>query len=196
MLQNALSSFLSKLNRTYNIPISELEDRWNEADRSYQMVWNASYRLHYKERKLTFRETKRDTDNGCQAILKTGKNKGEKCGKRTTTETENMFCGMHGKKFTHEFLISKNAYGNFEHKKTGFLFDKKRKVIGKQGYFGVDSGKILELSDEDFETCEKYGFKTDKINVRFESDDDNISVAMSNGESEVSDYSNISFEDE
>ena len=184
-LQNSLSSFLTLLSKTYTIPLEELEKKWDDANEKYQKVWDASYRLHCKERKLIFREIKRDTVNGCQAILKSGKNKNEKCGRRAVKEYEDLLCKMHGKKLNQPFLIYKNDYGNFEHKKTQFVFSEEREVIGKQGYIGNESGKILELSEEDYKLCRKYKFKVKSYDIEFESDNDCESVVS--GE--------ISFED-
>lgn len=51
--------------------------------------------------------------------------------------------------------IRKNAFGNYEHSGTSFLFDDKtRKVIGKQN----DDGTIANLTRDDMDTCNKYKF--------------------------------------
>lgn len=48
--------------------------------------------------------------------------------------------------------IRKNQYGNLVHPETQFVFDRIHEVvIGKQG----DNGKILDLTDEDIQTCKR-----------------------------------------
>lgn len=52
--------------------------------------------------------------------------------------------------------ISKNKYGNFEHRETSFIFDNKtKKVIGKQN----ENGTVSELSKDDINLCNKFKFQ-------------------------------------
>jgi hypothetical protein len=52
-------------------------------------------------------------------------------------------------------VISRNSFGNFEHKDTSFVFNNKtQKVIGKQN----SNGTISELTAEDINICHKYKF--------------------------------------
>lgn len=75
--------------------------------------------------------------------------------------------------------ISKNEYGNFEHRETSLLLDEKtKKVIGKQNA----DGTIASLTKEDIDTCNRYKFQyeiptnlnesRDKITVVAGKDDD------------------------
>lgn len=53
------------------------------------------------------------------------------------------------------FALRKNAFGNYEHKETGFVFDPATKeVFGKQS-----DEKVLSLSLSDVDTCKQMGFK-------------------------------------
>ena len=52
--------------------------------------------------------------------------------------------------------ISRNKFGNFEHKESKLLIDKDTECIyGKQ----CDDGSVVELTPDDIETCKKYNFK-------------------------------------
>ncbi len=63
------------------------------------------------------------------------------------------------------FALRKNAFGNYEHKDTGFVFDPATKeVFGKQL---IDRVKPLSMSD--IEVCKQFGFKF-QIPERFEED--------------------------
>jgi hypothetical protein len=50
--------------------------------------------------------------------------------------------------------IKKNTFGNLEHQETSFVFDKDKKVFGKQN----ENGNIDQLSKEDINICNKYKF--------------------------------------
>ena len=50
--------------------------------------------------------------------------------------------------------IRRNQFGNSEHPDTTFVFDKKKKVYGKQN----KDGTIDELTDDDIDICNKYKF--------------------------------------
>lgn len=63
------------------------------------------------------------------------------------------------------FALRKNAFGNYEHKDTGFVFDPATKeVYGKQL---IDRVKPLSMSD--IEVCKQFGFKF-QIPEKFEDD--------------------------
>jgi hypothetical protein len=52
--------------------------------------------------------------------------------------------------------LSKNSFGNNEHKPTGLVFNKEtKKVFGKQN----PDGSVTPLTDDDIETCNKYKFQ-------------------------------------
>lgn len=50
--------------------------------------------------------------------------------------------------------IKRNKFDNFEHEETKFVFDKDKKVYGKQN----SDGTISSLSKEDIDLCNKYKF--------------------------------------
>lgn len=53
------------------------------------------------------------------------------------------------------FEISRNDFGNYEHRETTFVFDpSSKRVIGKQG----TDGSILPLSTSDIHVCQEYKF--------------------------------------
>jgi hypothetical protein len=49
--------------------------------------------------------------------------------------------------------ISSNMYGNYEHKPTGLVFNKEKKVYGRQV-----GDKVLELNSADLANCTRHGF--------------------------------------
>lgn len=49
--------------------------------------------------------------------------------------------------------ISKNDYGNYEHKETGLLFNKEKKVYGRQV-----GDQVMKLSASDIKNCELHNF--------------------------------------
>ncbi len=52
--------------------------------------------------------------------------------------------------------IARNRFGNYEHAESKLVFDRDDQcVIGKQDY---GSGNIIDLTDEDIETCKQYQF--------------------------------------
>ena len=58
-------------------------------------------------------------------------------------------------------VLDKNAYGNYEHKETGFVFDKEsKKVIGKQ-----IGNSLVNLNMTDLNTCKEYNFNVDDTRV-------------------------------
>ena len=63
------------------------------------------------------------------------------------------------------FALRKNAYGHYEHKETGFVFDPQTKeVCGKQVH-----DKLKPLTVSDIELCKQFGFKF-KMPEKFEDD--------------------------
>jgi hypothetical protein len=51
--------------------------------------------------------------------------------------------------------IRRNNWGNLEHKETSFVFDKKKKVIGRQNQ---EDGTVEDLNKDDINICNKYKF--------------------------------------
>lgn len=55
-------------------------------------------------------------------------------------------------------VVRRNGFGNFEHKKTGFVFNNKSlRVIGKQ----LEDGTVTDITKEDIELCNMWKFKFD-----------------------------------
>ncbi len=156
MLDSCISGFIEYISEEYNIPIDDVKDKWKSAETDFQKVWDSSYLLYLDPEKKKRKEIVRDQVKGCQAILKSGKNMGEKCGFRSTPKSNYTLCGKHKIK-NPDSIIRKNEYGNFEHKGTRMVFEDGI-VIGKQGYIGSDSGKILPLTKEDKKICRKKKF--------------------------------------
>jgi len=56
--------------------------------------------------------------------------------------------------------ICRNQYGNYEHSKTGLIFDKfDKKVIGKQSTDGNGESIIDPLTPDDINLCNMYKFE-------------------------------------
>lgn len=59
------------------------------------------------------------------------------------------------KENTEAIKICRNKWNNYEHQETGLVFDQQsQRAIGKQS----DTGDVLELTEDDIETCKKYHF--------------------------------------
>lgn len=83
--------------------------------------------------------------------------------------------------------IRKNQYGNLVHPETQFVFDRIHEVvIGKQG----DNGKILDLTDEDIQTCKRM-----KMQYKLPSNLDK-NINMKNVKVEGLDEEDVEIEDE
>ncbi len=76
-----------------------------------------------------------------------------------------------------ETVISKNKFGNYEHKLTNLVFvsGKEKVVYGKQD----SDGEVKLLTKEDIQTCNKYLFKYDKTKIN---KDDNETKEDDNNE--------------
>jgi SAP domain-containing new25 len=58
-------------------------------------------------------------------------------------------------------VLVKNSFGRFEHRDTGFIFDREsKKVIGKQ-----DEDEMVNLSMSDLAVCKEYNFQVDETKV-------------------------------
>jgi len=201
LLQRCLSSFLCNIAKEYSIPPNDVEKCWNDASIQYKKVWDNSFRLHYNpdKKKLVFKEKPRDNVQGCQALLKSGVNKGEKCGLKLKVlkDKTNKYCGRHTRKeMTLPFLIYQNKFGNFEHGISKLIFNNDKLVHGRQ----LEDGKIADLTIEDVKLCYKYKFKHIKV-VGVSSNYSTPSSCISNDSVEIDiqtssedDYENSDFE--
>jgi hypothetical protein len=84
---------------------------------------------------------------------------------KTKTDAEKIQKMVKAELPERRFALRKNAYGEYEHKDTGFVFDPLTKEVkGKQV-----GDHIKDLSLSDVELCKHYGFKF-RIPDRFEDD--------------------------
>jgi SAP domain len=58
------------------------------------------------------------------------------------------------KKSSDKIIITRNKFGLHEHLETGLVFNENREVVGRQD----PSGDILQLEEDDFDTCHRFNF--------------------------------------
>lgn len=71
--------------------------------------------------------------------------------------------------------IRRNAFGNYEHEETGFLFNDTKKVHGVQ----LKDGSIRLLNKDDFDLCNKFKFMyiiPDNLNENIQDDDEDVEI--------------------
>jgi hypothetical protein len=110
------------------------------------------------------------SSNVCNAIIKTGKRKGEECGKPVKDGCEK--CKTHSKKNEEDIvpsyiskakeeedilLIKKNNFNNFVYGNTGLIFKSslEKYIVAKEG----TNGQWLSLDEYDIELCKQYNLK-------------------------------------
>lgn len=94
--------------------------------------------------------------------------------------------------------VIRNSHGNYEHEETKLVLDSKtQKVYGKQ----LDNGKVIPLTKEDIETCNKYKFQyvipenLDKKNVT-NGDDDDVEIELEIEEDEEEEEEELDVEED
>jgi hypothetical protein len=105
----------------------------------------------------------------CTAILKSGENKNNPCGKSVSNKSESgQYCAMHVRLEKKDKVLAEtdtinsqlvfriNKYGNFEFGQTGLVLksQKDRKIIGKQV-----KDSVVDLNDDDIALCKQRKFK-------------------------------------
>ena len=116
---------------------------------------------------------KKEEKVGCQFVLSKGERSGQCCNKKIC---ENNLCKLHLKKENNEvvpkFIIVKSKYNNFIDKKTMFVFNSNKQIIGKED----QKGKIVEVNSTDLKKLEKLRMKLSKdclLDLENFSDNDN-----------------------
>jgi hypothetical protein len=122
----------------------------------------------------------------CPSIIKSGKRKGEECGKYI--KDDNEFCKVHTKKekIVEEksntisiddediLIIRKNKYNNFVYGNTGLIFKNslEKYIVAKEG---ID-GEWIPLDDIDIELCKEYNLKWKIVQNKFKGEKTNIDI--------------------
>ena len=159
-----IQTYFTNINKKYNIPKNELILLWEQLK-----VINPEIQENNKPEI-------QENNNKCIYIISRGKNVGNYCNNKVTKGFK--YCSKHKihenkkqkvkvnnrvPKFdtaSSKIKLTKNRrFKKFWHEETSFIFDiidnnkTNQIVIGK-----VFDGKIIDLTEEDFETCKKYNF--------------------------------------
>lgn len=168
-LTEHVQSFFSRLAKDFTVEVTKLADVWNRAPAPKVP---AGQQVTVK--------TKADPNGPkCVYVYQKGKNPGKTCGSACTAGSSS-YCKKHLKydssapsaappgptgdgtesktavKFkptATQMTISKNDFGNYEHRATNLVFNSDKKVYGKQ----VEE-KVVGLNASDVENCKRYGF--------------------------------------
>ena len=166
VVSQAVSDFTKALSEKYNIPISDLQDVWNNR------VGNELKTLQ-KKSKAKKTETESETKNCvCSYVFTKGDNQGKSCTSKAVSG--NNMCKKHSeqnskpkkettkkteeedppvlKSKSKKLVIKRNKDGLFEHTPTGLVIDEKTKEV----YGKYVNGVVQELTMEDLEMCKKY----------------------------------------
>jgi hypothetical protein len=156
-INSTINNYISIISKKYNIKENELYELWSGGNsQNIQQTTSQNQELEKlskteliemcKSKKLKVSGSKNDLIS--RIVLNETQNK-EPIKQETQTVIKKLVEKIP------KLEIKKNAFGNFEHKDTTFVFDSKtQKVYGKQN----ENGTIEELSSDDIETCNKYKF--------------------------------------
>ena len=177
-LTSLVSAITSKFSSDLTIFNANVAARFNLTGDQVKSVWTTVATAPPPPTKAPSR---RADPNGpkCVYIFQKGKNPGTSCGKPCAEESS--FCKTHNKdggakggkssliqaakdmltdsvkptapKAAQQLHLAPNAYGNYEHKPTSLVFNKDKKVFGKQV-----GDKVMSLSQADITMCIRYGF--------------------------------------
>jgi hypothetical protein len=125
-----------------------------------------------------------DRMNICKVTIKSGKRKGEECGK--TFKSGERACKIHSKpkvvieeeeepyKEDEVYIIKKNSYNNFVYGNTGLIFKSstEKYIVAREG----SKGEWLPLEDEDIELCKKNGLRWKKFENKVKGETSNLEV--------------------
>jgi len=166
-IQEAINSFIKTyiqaISTYFNIPEEEAIVVWKEGDiapEKLEVDYNALTRLQLreicKERNLKILSTMKK--NEMIALLKGDVPvipvKVEKKKKTQSSVTPKVISAVFGN--CGSIVVRRNGFGNFEHRKTGFVFNNKTlRVVGKQ----LEDGSVAEITREDIEVCHMWKFK-------------------------------------
>ena len=165
IIQNAINDtlikYVEKVSLKYKINKEDLIKIWNMSDsiekedeklydNSKQKIVNALSKLT-KAELVELCKSKSLKTSGTKAELIESLSK-EESKKLTVKSSENIKSKLVAK--IPSIAIKRNKFQNFEHEETSFVFDKDKKVYGKQN----PDGSIDPLLKEDINLCNKYKF--------------------------------------
>lgn len=156
-INSTINNYISIISKKYNIKENELYEIWSgnseisqttSQNQELEKLSKPELIEMCKSKKLKVSGSKNDLIN--RIILNETQNKQQQV---KTLEQQTVIKKLVEK--IPKLEIKKNAFGNYEHKETSFIFDSKtQKVYGKQN----QDGNIDELSSEDIDLCNKYKF--------------------------------------
>ncbi len=156
-INSTVNNYISIISKKYNIKENELYEIWSgnseisqttSQNQELEKLSKPELIEMCKSKKLKVSGSKNDWIN--RIILNETQNKQQQV---KTLEQQTVIKKLVEK--IPKLEIKKNAFGNYEHKETSFIFDSKtQKVYGKQN----QDGNIDELSSEDIDLCNKYKF--------------------------------------
>lgn len=156
-LQIKMDIFIEKISKDFNLNQEELMSAWKTHDEEYTKLNKMK-----KPELLEICKTNNYNEKGPKSELvrsiinkvqSTPKPVKEKSVKKTINSTNTILDKI--VKQTPTIVIKKNSYGNHEHIGTGFVFEHcTKRVYGKQ-----TGDKVVTLTKEDIELCNKYNFK-------------------------------------
>lgn len=177
-LTNDLQSFLSKVSSigSFKTEISKLVELWGKAP---ETILTTVSKVEKKGRTKDYSNGPK-----CDYVFQRGKNPGKVCEDPICTDStskcrkhlkfEGSLPSAKGssvissakeiaatvtkplttRPVSAQLTISRNQYGNYEHKSTNLVFNSEKKVFGKQV-----GEKVLSLSVADVENCKRNNFK-------------------------------------
>lgn len=191
--------FLKQICKKHNIDENEMLSSWNEFESNYK-----KYKQMKKPELVKICDDNNYSNKGSKDdLIKNIINKIQKSDEKVNKDRllsskkikENELIDKL-KKDIPTVVIKRNSYGNYEHDDTSLLFDKVSKmVIGKQCN---DTGRILNLTTDDIETCKQYNFDYNypsNLNNKVLSDDALLTEELLTEESLVSTHSDSSDEE-
>lgn len=163
IIQNAIDDtlikYVEKVSFKYKISKEDLIKIWNSTDTlekensyddSKQKIVNALSKLTKPELVELCKSKSLKTSGNKAELIESLSNEESK--KLTIKSSENIKSKLVAK--IPSIAIKRNKFQNFEHEETSFVFDKDKKVYGKQN----PDGSISPLLKEDINLCNKYKF--------------------------------------
>ena len=162
-VQNIIFQFLTEISFRFNVPVKEVENEW-------KMFMNKDKddKDEKDENTCVFEYTKAPNKGRiCGAILKNGnvcskhKNVMKKNALKNVRVVERSIPPVDEKPKKPLMITLNHRIDRYIHHDSGMVFFSKedRVVFGR---FDKYKQKVCELSDDDLETCLKYGFRVDK----------------------------------
>ncbi len=172
-------SFHDALVLSLNTFFDQIEEMTGISAPQLLELWKSPPKVSSKSSKKEVSSEKSEK-KGCVYVFQKGSRPGEQCGK-TAYSAEASYCTGHkkyegeeskkpssilseakamaasaikpvGKPVSAVVRVTKNSYGNYEHKATGFVLNPDKKVFGKQV-----GEKIMLLTQNDLLSCKHYG---------------------------------------